>query len=179
MIIDGHVHIGTYPPFSNPENIINEMKKHKIDKSIVMSESFDINNEWVSNQIEKYQEYFIAGFALLNPKLGDQAVEELEKAVNVWGLKALKLTPYNHGYAPNKKIAEPLLEKASKLKIPVEIHSGHAPYTTPWQIAECAEKYPELTIIMAHMGGETYNEDAIKLAKKVDNLVLISFFYNF
>ena len=98
--------------------------------------------------------------------------EELEKAVKVWNFKAMKLTPYEQGYAANSQIVDPLLEKATKLGIPVEIHSGHAPYSTPWQVAECVEKYPELAVIMAHMGGETYVDDAIKLAKKIGNIVL-------
>jgi predicted TIM-barrel fold metal-dependent hydrolase len=172
MIIDGHVHIGTDAPFSRPENIVKELTKHKIDKAVVMSPNAAINNEWVSNQIKKFNKYFIAGFACINPKDGDKAVEELEKAIKVWGLNVLKLDPYTHGYAPNTKIVDSLMEKASNLKIPVEIHSGHAPHSTPWQIAECAEKYSDVPIIMAHMGGETYVDDAIKLAKKIDNIIL-------
>lgn len=172
MIIDGHVHIDVDPPFISPENIIKELMKHNIDKAVVMPTSASLNNEWVSNQIKKFKSHFIAGFALINPWFGEEALEELEKAIKCWNLNALKLTPYNHGYAPNTKIVEPLMEKASKLKIPVEIHSGHAPYSTPWQIAECAELYSDVTILMAHMGGETYVDDAIKLAKKIDNIML-------
>ena len=126
----------------------------------------------MATQIKKYPQYFIGGYVTLDPQAGDKAINELDNAINNWGLNALKLVPQKHGYSPNTKVVDPLLEKASELKIPVSIHSGEAPNTLPWQIAECAEKYSDLTIIMAHMGGKNYIEDAIKLAKKIDNIVL-------
>lgn len=172
MIIDGHVHIGVKKSSTYPETIIRELTKHNIDKALVMTSGKNLNNEWVATQIKKYPQYFIGGYVTLDPQAGDRAIEELDNAIKNWGLNALKLVPQKHGYSPNDRIAEPLLEKASELKIPVSIHSGEAPYTTPWQIAECAEKYSDLTIIMAHMGGKAYIDDAIQLAKKIDNIVL-------
>ena len=172
MIIDGHVHIGTQKISTYPENIIQELIKHNIDKALVMASGNNLNNEWVAKQMRAHPQYFIGGYVTLNPQVGAKASEELDKAIKDWALNALKLVPQKHGYSPNDRIVEPLLEKAAELKIPVSIHSGEAPHTLPWQIAECAEKYSDLTIIMAHMGGKNYIEDAIRLAKKIDNIVL-------
>ena len=68
----------------------------------------------------------------------------------------------------------PIVELAGKERIPVAIHSGHPPFSLPWSIGELAEMYPEVRIVMLHMGHAhgVYIQAAINTAKKYDNIIL-------
>ncbi len=76
-------------------------------------------------------------------------------------------------FPPTKKVL-PIVEFAGKARIPVAIHSGHPPFSLPWSIGELAEMYPEVRIVMLHMGHAhgVYIQAAINTAKKFDNIIL-------
>jgi hypothetical protein len=42
----------------------------------------------------------------------------------------------------------------------------------PWQFAGLAERAPEATIILTHMGGYHHTEDAIQICERYENLLL-------
>ena len=56
--------------------------------------------------------------------------------------KAIKLQPLRHAYCADSEIVDPVLDKAEEYGIPVCIHSGHPPYSLPWQIGLLAERHP-------------------------------------
>jgi predicted TIM-barrel fold metal-dependent hydrolase len=68
----------------------------------------------------------------------------------------------------------PILELARELKIPVLFHTGHPPFSLPWQIGEVAEVFPDIPIVMGHMGHGhgCYIHGTIMTAKKFPNLYL-------
>jgi len=59
---------------------------------------------------------------------------------------------------------DPLLDEAwslvSDARIPVVVHAGHAPvgtdHTGPYPFGQLMERYPELTVIVAHLGAPDY-----------------------
>jgi uncharacterized protein len=53
----------------------------------------------------------------------------------------------------------------------VSIHSG-APFCLPWQIADLAEAFPSVPVIMDHMGWRYYVDGAINVARRVPNIYL-------
>ncbi len=197
MIIDAHVHLGksyawaSYESFVfgtllgpkeefSEEVFLEIMKKLGIDMAAIMttkqSSSGGDNvkeNEKIAEIARKYPDKFIS-MALVNP-LKESAVEELIRYVKELGVKVLKLHPYAQCYSLNLSPVHALVEKAVKLGIPVMIHSGTPPHSTPSQIATLADAFPDATIIMAHMGlSETYAADARFAAKKCDNIYLES-----
>jgi predicted TIM-barrel fold metal-dependent hydrolase len=62
------------------------------------------------------------------------------------------------------------MEEASRLRIPVQIHS-HQPGSQPALIGDLADRFPDVTVVMAHMGMASY-KDAIFVARKCPNVVL-------
>jgi predicted TIM-barrel fold metal-dependent hydrolase len=73
-----------------------------------------------------------------------------------YGAKGLKIHPMINGIVADDRLwIYPLIEKAQELKIPVMIHSGEAPYSTPWQIGLVAMDFPKVTI-MEHMGCDSF-----------------------
>ncbi|MFQ8776813.1 MAG: amidohydrolase family protein [Roseburia sp.] len=47
---------------------------------------------------------------------------------------------------------DPVAEICEKYGKPLFIHSGHPPFSLPWQIGLLAERHPHLPIVMIHMG---------------------------
>jgi len=109
--------------------------------------------------------------ALLNPHFGDDAVAELETGVREWGVRGLKLMPTKHGYRLNTKDVHQLVAKCAELNIPVSIHSEGG-WANPLFIGVLAEAFPDVPVIMDHMGYRYWVAEAIEAAKRTPNLYL-------
>lgn len=83
----------------------------------------------------------------LNPQFGKETVDELERCVVDWGMKALKLMPTLHGYSLTSPLVYAVLDKAREFGVVVNIHSGSF-NCQPLQIAALARRYNELPFIM-------------------------------
>ncbi|MGD0329068.1 MAG: amidohydrolase family protein [Nitrososphaeria archaeon] len=182
MIIDVHNHIGKPEPglevYQTPERLISEMDIAGVDKAIIFGfpeYSFNIveNNDYIFESIKKYPGRLI-GFSLVNPWSREKAVKELERCVNKLGFKGLKLHPAIHHFSLNAhSLTDAIFEECSKLKIPIISHGqGDCPHCTPAQFGDMAETFPDVPLIMAHMGFWQNTEDAISKAMKYDNLYL-------
>ena len=66
------------------------------------------------------------------------------------------------------------MQLAEDLDIPVFIHSGHAPFSLPWSIGLLAERFPNVKVVMIHMGHGhgVYIDASLKMAKRYDNIYL-------
>jgi len=102
------------------------------------------------------------------------AVAAFEKAVTSWGAKGLKLHPTARFY-PDDPVCYPLYKKADELKVPVVIHSGNQPaplaakYSEPKNIDTVAADFPDLKIVVAHIGHGWWRE-ALDLASMKPNM---------
>lgn len=123
------------------------------------------------NSLSKNRDRLI-GFLRINPWYGDVAVETFEQTVRRDGIQGLKIHPVTCPVLPYGELVLKLLKKAGELKVPALFHSGDDPLSLPLQIAKAAAKCPETTIIMGHMGGFFYVQDAIRSAEKHANIFL-------
>lgn len=141
-----------------------------IQKAIVMpTPIFRPHNKQLAEKIQGNDR--LIGCANINPNFGEEAVEELEQAIQNWGMKSLKLMPTLHGYQIDGKVVYPLMERAKELGIPVNIHSG-SDGCYPLQIMMLAMDFPSVPIIMDHMGYRYHVQQAIAAARKCDNIFL-------
>jgi predicted TIM-barrel fold metal-dependent hydrolase len=185
MIVDSHIHLGiksenvgyygTSASQLTAEDMLKVMEQNNIDHSIAMAMGRGINldykedNQYISKIIKEYPDKF-SGFARINP-WSKQAVSDLENAVLKMGFSGLKLHPEVDSFRPTDEIVYPLIEKSEKLCIPVIIHSHRPGKAQPALIGDLAISYPEVTFIMAHMGGNLY-QDAFFVAKVCPNVIL-------
>jgi predicted TIM-barrel fold metal-dependent hydrolase len=65
------------------------------------------------------------------------------------------------------------MRKASELGVPVTIHSGASP-AHPLEIGVIAEAFPDVPVIMDHMGYRDHVGDAIAAAKRAPNIRLMT-----
>jgi predicted TIM-barrel fold metal-dependent hydrolase len=122
----------------------------------------------VLDAVQRYPERF-TGFFWANPwETGSRAA--FVRAVREYGLRGLKLHPIIDSYQANHSVVFPLLEAAGELGVPVTIHS-HQPGSQPALIGDLANRFPTVTVIMAHMGMAAY-KDAIYVAQKEPNIIL-------
>jgi len=134
------------------------------------------SNEQIARLCEENDRFI--GFASVNPHKED-AVKQLSYAIEKLGLKGLKLDPGLQEFYPNdKKLAYPLYEITSQLKIPVIIHTGLSwetntmvKYSKPTFIEDIAYDFPELNIVIAHFGWP-WVLDSVALALKYPNVFI-------
>ena len=114
-------------------------------------------NDETAAFVHAYPEKFI-GFLSVHPH-DPAALDEMERASTDLGLRGLKL-------GLNYQNADPLGEEAFRLyqyaedhKLPLMVHQGTSPvrfadldYTHPRHIDRVASAFPNLTIVMAHIG---------------------------
>ena len=114
-----------------------------------------------------------------------KAAAQLEVAVKQHGHRGIKFQPLVQRFYPNEPRLRPIFAKASQLGIPVLFHSGvvafashYAQYGTCIYIDELASEFPDLKIVIAHMGGN-YHYQALILAEKHENVYLDTAFLPF
>jgi predicted TIM-barrel fold metal-dependent hydrolase len=131
-------------------------------------------NDMTAELVKKYPEKLI-GFLSVHPEQRD-ALGEVERCVFDLGMKGIKLAPNYQRFDPTATDAVRVYEMANKLGLPIIFHQGTSPvrnaplrYGHPLVMDEIATRFPELRIIMAHMGHPWF-EDTITVLRKHPNV---------
>ncbi len=106
----------------------------------------------------------------VDPRAPDAAAE-VRRAVTEFGCRMLKLMPAIYNTPPTGAQSRALLDVARELSIAVNIHSG-GNNSHPLEIGALARRYPEVPIIMDHMGYRYEGLAAILAAQDNPNLYL-------
>lgn len=100
----------------------------------------------------------IIGFMSVHPD-EPNVIEEMERCVSSLGLKGVKLGPNYQTFDPLGKNAFRVYAFAERLGLPILFHQGTSPmrtaplrYAHPLVMDEIAIAFPELRIVMAHLG---------------------------
>lgn len=101
------------------------------------------------------------------------AADELTRAVSELGCQGLKLHPWLQGFSPLEDCMRPVAEAAVAAGVPILVHDGTPPYSSPLQIAYLAEQYPELTVVLAHGGLFDLWQDAVAAALRHPNVHIV------
>lgn len=133
-----------------------------------------VPNDRVKQYVARHPEKLV-GFACLDPHEPDY-LDEMEKCFLQDGFRGLKLAPIYQNYHPMDERMQPVYAFCEKRGIPILIHQGttfprRAPlkYALPIQVEDVALAYPELKIVVAHMG-HPWVEDAVVLIRKQPNV---------
>ncbi len=149
------------------DNLLHQMNDAGIEQTVLFAMYGPIlysSNEFVAGICRQYPGRFI-GFASVDVH-EPEAPAILEKAIAGLGLKGLKLHPPLQNFYPNDKALWPLYKKALDLHIPVVFHIGTTPFGNmvklsqayPVLLDEVANDFPDLTIILTHLGTLWHNE---------------------
>ncbi len=170
--IDLHTHIGQFGGWANvsctAEELVESMRMYNVETSAV----YFTDNELVRKAVKKYSKQLV-GCVWPDPRQ-EESRQLVRKALRTWGFKGVKLHPLFHAFLPNDEIVHPIIEEARKAKVPVLIHTGHSPFSLPWSVGELADNFPDVKIVMLHMGDGhgLYIEAAINTARRYENIYL-------
>lgn len=124
--------------------------------------------KFITASVSAHPDRFM-GFGSLHPDMenADEAVQKIMDA----GLKGIKLHPDMQLFALDEDRAFRLFESFAG-KLPLLVHAGDKrfQYSNPHRIARMMDKFPEMTVIAAHMGGYTEWDEAEELLAGRENL---------
>ena len=180
MVIDFHTHVpsGTQFGIANRgiDGFLSDMDFNGIEKSLLLPfdalffQSVNENREigeWVKRHPDRFE-----GLGTVNARKPDEAIPEMVRCILEYGLIGLKFHPWLQAFSPLEKSFLELAEEGNRYKTLFFFHDGTPPYTEPFQIAEVAEKNPDLVVVMGHTGLNDLWRESLLAAKKYDNVWL-------
>ncbi len=149
------------------------------DRAVVFGGKAKLSGVWIDD-------HYVAQYVAADPKrlLGFLSVDptqegwerELREGHVDLGLRGIKLLPMYAGFRPDDERLDPLWRYATEHRLPVLLHTGttfiaQAPLecTLPRHIDVVATRFPEVKIIMAHLG-HPYEGECIVTARKHPNV---------
>jgi predicted TIM-barrel fold metal-dependent hydrolase len=170
------------------DKLVASMDEAGVDKAILLPLDFwlkypkasrtyltmEEKNRIYAEATERHPDRLMSFFGI-DPRRKD-ALRLFERGVRDWGMKGLKIHP-TAGFYPDDTVCYAIYEKAQEYGVPVLIHSGNEPapmdikYSQPKYIDTVAADFPDLKIIIAHMGHGWWRE-AVDLASMKPNVYL-------
>jgi predicted TIM-barrel fold metal-dependent hydrolase len=176
----GRVRKGDLAPHADAETLFGELTGVK--KAIVFaigygdSVGIESDDETTAAAVAAYPDKFV-GFAYVDPRRPDY-MDRLVHAVEDLNLKGVKFGPIYNGVALSDPRLVPVYEYLQKRNLPLTMHMGttfarNAPIDMgrPLHVDPIALKYPDLTLVMAHVG-HPWHDEAIVVARKQPNVFL-------
>ena len=198
MIIDVHSHTWQYPAHFNSD-FQHQARRAKagvevdltvrydeymagatqVDRTIVFGGKAKLSGLWVDDQ---YVAEYVAGhpdkligFLSLDPTQ-DGWQREMMVGHQELGLRGIKLMSMYAGFQPDDIRLDPLWTYATQNSLPVLLHTGttfvaQAPLecTLPRHLDKVAIRFPEVHIIMAHLG-HPYEPECVAVIRKHPNV---------
>lgn len=176
MIIDAHAHMDECPIrgfFDPPEKVVGIMDRAGIDIAVVSTyrnapEADPKILEYVAEGVAKYPGRLVP-FVRLNPRFGGKALEVLDRAVNEFGFRGVKLHPSSYNLIPVGDATVDIFKKAADYGLPVMLHCTDEMMCLPAQIEMAMERAPDTVVQLAHVGGFFHTEDVIRLCERKPN----------
>lgn len=140
----------------SPEVVLEYMDWGGVDKAVLMqSAMYGQFNEYLAQVVEKHPDKFVA-FAFVDPRKGNEALEELEFVADL-GLVGVKLEPPDMPFYIDDEKYTSFFEKASDLGMLIAIDLGWNPSDDEYNFQidgfeNLAKRYPDATFLLVHLG---------------------------
>ncbi len=178
--LQGRIRKGALAPKADADTLYAEMTN--VEKAIVFTLRYgdaigiEGDDETTAAAVKKYPDKFV-GFAYVDPRR-DDCMEMLRHGIEDLGLKGAKFGPIYNGVHLSDPRLEPVYDYLQKNNLPLTMHMGttfarNAPVELgrAIHVEPVALKYPDLTMVLAHMGHPWFDE-AIVVARKQPNVWL-------
>jgi predicted TIM-barrel fold metal-dependent hydrolase len=107
----------------------------------------------------------------VNPNDGSPAFDEIRQSATEWGMRVLKIMPAIYQVHLTSSLARDLMQLARELGLVVNIHSG-SEISHPLAIGALAHRFPDVPVLMDHMGYREWVGDAVEVARDNPNVYL-------
>ncbi len=187
MIIDADCHISPTLEGGNSisiEELLRRMDQAGVDKALTWLQppyrrETDEANAYVAKGMKEHPDR-VLGFGWADPHLGiEKAKDTVRRCIYDYGFYGVKLNgAQNNFFIDDSVLSIPVIEEIAKTGKILAFHVGADAYdqTNPFRVGKVAGRFPQLTILMVHMGGVTspdLAQAAIEVAQEHPNLILI------
>jgi predicted TIM-barrel fold metal-dependent hydrolase len=121
-------------------------------------------NRWVCSVGDSHPKLSIFVAADSTVLGGEAGASHLREMVERHGAKGIKVHPVVQQFMPNDASMYPIYRTCVELGIPVLSHSGPArdgkPWAEPNSFANVVRSFPDLVLILAHLGGGAWRQTA-------------------
>jgi predicted TIM-barrel fold metal-dependent hydrolase len=190
VIVDNHTHLGdTLDSEAReywkdchriPDRVVEDYIEamSSVDRSILLGFPDPPENissdECVALFVREHGDKFIP-FYSINPAL-PTAMSDLERAVQEWGAKGIKMGPIYSKFRPDDEQYFAIYERIEELGLPIMWHQGssfEAPdgtleWAMPWMLDKVARTFPDLKMVIAHFGFPWIREVVALLRKRAN-----------
>ncbi len=175
--IDAHIHIlpdsvHEANPDSNVVWVYANLHKYRammerlgIEKAVIMP----LNDPWLMSMEftveavhknlykmkQRYPGKFYAFADIDTRNSSAESVDAIRRAIQEYGLDGIKIHPNNTGVDLNSEYNQAIFAFAQAHRIPVAIHSypnSESDRSAAYRVVNVLEQYPNLTVIVSHMG---------------------------
>jgi predicted TIM-barrel fold metal-dependent hydrolase len=152
------------------ENMLESMDAAGVEMAVACSLGQMIDNDYIRSVQERYPDRII-GFGQVNARSPD-AVDEIDRCAAV-GLRGLKLHPTMHGYHfCDHGLLDPIMAACAEHGLAVLVNALDDPFCAPLSIEEIVKGFPEVPVLIAHMGTVWNLMEAILVAERTPNVYL-------
>lgn len=194
MIIDVHSHVWEYPRHFS-DDFRDQARRARAGTEVDLTVRFEeyaasapaetrtivfggkarlsglwCDDDYVAEQVARHPDRLI-GFLALDPTQPGWE-DELKRGHQELGLRGIKLMPMYAGFRPDEPLLDPLWSYATDHGLPVLLHTGttfvaQAPLecTLPRHLDPVATRFPEVRMILAHLG-HPYEGECIAVIRK-------------
>ncbi len=152
------------------ESLLRAMDRANVDYAGICSIAQDMQNDYVLSCVKEHSDRVFA-YAFINPR-EKGSIDVLKKYLDL-GMKGVKLHPKLHGYyLSNHNIVDPVMEVCREYKVPMFAHGACEEVNMPFDFEEMARSFPDVMVILGHMGAFGAVDSAILAASRTKNLYL-------
>jgi uncharacterized protein len=152
------------------EMMLKDMDDAGVAMAVGCSLGQMIDNDYIASVVKKHPDRII-GFGQVNPRVSD-AVDIVSHCADL-GLKGLKLHPTMHGYHfVDHGLLDPIFNVCETLELVVLVNALDDPFVTPLGVEEIARHFPNVPVLIAHMGTVWNVTEALLVAKRNPNIYL-------
>lgn len=183
-VIDADTHIAPTGGDFALEQHLERMERAGIEKTLTwlkpdyVGEAIEGHNRYVYDAMRRYPDK-ILGFGWADPTVSvEHAIMMVKLCIEEYGLFGVKLNgAQNNFYIDDPELSLPVIEEIARTGKMLAFHIGADAYerTHPWRAAKIARMYPEMPILMVHMGMMDWdmNQAVVQIARECPNMVLI------
>lgn len=188
-LMDDEAHRGVHEVISNADALLRHLDQEGVERICcinyvapdVMGFTPEVN-DWIAKFTERHRDRLLP-VGSVNPRFTVDVRAETERILDL-GIRMIKIHPPHQRFAANAYVGEwpklaELYEVCAKRGIPVMFHTGTSifpgarnVFADPMAVDDVAVDFPELRIILAHVGRPLYGETAVFLARRHSNVYL-------
>jgi hypothetical protein len=152
------------------ERMLQAMDAGEVEMAVACSLGQAIDNAYIASIQERLPDR-ILGFGQVNPRLEGSDAEVVRCAQS--GLHGIKLHPTLHGYhVCDHGLLDPVLEACRDHRMALLVNALDDPFCAPLAIEEIVRPFPEVPVLIGHMGTIWNLMEAILVAGRTPNVYL-------